>query len=154
MAKDNKKQKQQKEKVNPREELLKLVEELQVGMTPEDAERNLENLGDEEVELLLEMYRAMGKFDGEVDKIAKEVDPAKYAEIEDEHQKELLHLKQNYNHQCEQIQRKADERLDKIDAEARGKFRDLLYQQQLEFSHLDDDYKTIYSKLAGALAKS
>jgi hypothetical protein len=142
------------EKLDPRQELLRLVEELEVGMTPEDAEEHLENLSDEEVKLLLDMYGAVDKFEKEVEKGAREEDPEEYAKSEDEYQKNLLHLKQNYNHQCEQIQAKADRQLDKIDVETRGKYRDLLYQQQKEFSHLDDDHKAIYAKLTAALAKS
>jgi transketolase len=140
-------------KSNPREELLKLVDQLEVGLTPEDAREHLENLNDEEVKLLLEMYGAVAKFEEEVEAAAKEADPEEYAKAEDEYQKQLLQLKQNYNHRKQQIQAKADDQLDKLEAETRGKYRDLLYQQQLEFSHLDDDHKAIYSKLTAALAK-
>lgn len=138
---------------NSRDQLLKLIEELQLPMTPEEAKEHLEHLNDEEVELLLWKYKSAKEFEASVDEAAEKKDPEAFAKLKAKQDQEMLDLKLDHLDQKEQLQKKADEELDKIDHQEELQYKDLLYKQQLEFHEIEDEYKDLYSQLTSALTK-
>ncbi len=139
---------------NPRDRLLQLIIDLRMPMSPEEAKDHIAHLNDEEVGLLLPRYEAIKDYEDAVDAAAQEANPEEYAKIENKLNHDLLRTRQSVSLRKEQLQKEADDEMDKIQLKAEADIKDVLYQQQHELAEIEDEYKDIYTKMSTALMKA
>ena len=138
---------------NSRDQLLQLIEDLRLPMTPEDAEEKLSHMNDKQVQLLLESYQEAKNYLDDVEAMAEEADPEAFTQTETEYKVEVTKLDDEYDHEEEKLQTNLDHELDKLDLDTKHKLSDTLHKQQMENNEIEDEFKDLYGKMASVLIK-
>jgi NAD-dependent SIR2 family protein deacetylase len=135
----------------PKEQLLKLIEELKLPIVPEEAKENLEKLSEEEIKELLSMYMEVRDYQDEVDSLARDIDPQKYAEIQENYYQKLSKLDEDYSNKMEEVRSGEDKKLDKAEEEASQEIDNLSSKSESEADELINAHSELYSKLDSSL---
>lgn len=133
--------------------LLKLIDDLNMSITPKEAMEYMRNLSNEEIELLVKKYRAIKKRQDEMEKIASELNPEKYGKLRKDYDEKMAELEKNHLDEMEKNQEKADKELDKIETEALNNLESEKKQANEDTDALISAGEEIHSKLESALSK-
>ena len=136
-----------------RKKLLKLVGELMLPITPKEAEERVESLSDEEVKKLVSVYQDIKDYQDAIDDVAQEVDPKKYAKIQEEYETKMDKVENDYAADMEKLQKEEDDELDKIEGEAVKKVDEAIKKQDKEIDEIESLHDDLYSKLDSAITK-
>jgi len=99
--------------MNKKEEILKIIKELDLPITRAEAEAKLDRLSEDELVELLSRYQKAAEYEKFTRVMSEEVDPEEYAKIEEEYEKDKLAVDLEALDEEEAEQAKTDEEEEK-----------------------------------------
>jgi hypothetical protein len=136
-----------------RKKLLKLIDDLNFPMMPEEAKEHVEKLSDEEVDKLILLYTDIKKYQRAIEKVAREADPKEYIKTEEEYENKMAKIDEDYEKEMEAIQKKQDDEFDRIEAEVLKKTDEAIGKQNEDLDEIEKAHSDLYSKLNIAVKK-
>lgn len=131
----------------PRDQLIQIIKDLKLPISPEEVKGQIENLNDNEVELLATRYREIKNYFVEIEKLAEKADPKRYSEVKNTHNQKFAKLDREYKQNIEKSQEQIDNELDKIEDQAKKDYDDLIENLERRVGILEKEYDNFYEKL-------
>lgn len=130
-----------------KKKLLSSIKGLNLPLTEEEAKRNVDNLSEREIELLLIKSEVVRKHLSEINKEAKRANPKAHRDLKKKLDKELVEIEENYLSDMEKIQKVHDERMDKVEEEAKRKLEKIVGEHKSDVESISMLHNEIYQKI-------
>lgn len=104
--------------MNNKKRLLQLIKIMKIPLSDKEAGNFVEKSSDETVAKLVSVYEEIKKFDDNLEFVVKSTNPEKYEKMQGEYYQKLRVLQEEFVKNAEEIQKNADEQLDKKETDS------------------------------------
>ena len=134
--------------------LMDLIGELKFPLLPEEVKEHMEKLSENEIDELVSEYEAILEYRKSLEEEAGLSDPEKYNQIQEEFNKKLQQVDEDYINGMEKIQAEEDEEMDRIEEEAEKKIDETVSAFLDETGQIEDTNNELASKIELAALKN
>lgn len=96
---------------------MELVEELKFSLLPEESKKHLDELGEEDLDILISAYEAISDYRRDLAEAARINDPEKFRQVQDEYNKKFQQLNFDFTGDMEKLRSEEDDNREKIEDE-------------------------------------
>lgn len=126
---------------------MELVEELKFPLLPEESKKHLEELGEEDLDILISAYEAISDYRRDLAEAARINDPEKFRQVQDEYNKKFQQLNFDFTGDMEKLQSEDDDEKEKIENVVDSKIDKTVNAFLDEAGQLEDTSSELASKI-------